>query len=99
MLQIDGQNKYEVYVSSADVTNAAIDVKMKEMQASEGNSIVVANGDALLVRFWEMSEKDGVLSETFVKALENNRVNEVKTGNWITGLLQRTPRASSNTSE
>lgn len=83
VLQIDGQNKYEVYVSSADVTNAAIDVKMKEMQASEGNSIVVANGDALLVRFWEMSEKDGVLSETFVKALENNRVNEVKTGNWI----------------
>ncbi|MDE6332119.1 MAG: T9SS type A sorting domain-containing protein, partial [Muribaculaceae bacterium] len=29
------------------------------------------------------TERDGSLSETFVKKLDNNRVNEVKTGNWI----------------
>lgn len=72
-------DKYEVYIASAGVTAATISVVMSEMQASEGNSIVVVNGDELLVRFWEMTDKEG----TFVKKLENNRVNEVKTGDWV----------------
>lgn len=83
VLPVEGEGSFVVTVESADVTAATIDVTMKEMQASEGNSIVVANGDELMVRFWEMTEKDGSLSDTFVKKLENNRVNEVKTGNWI----------------
>lgn len=74
---------YNVTVSSADVTAATIAVELREVQASEGNSIVIPNGDELMVTFWEMSEKDGVVSETFVKKLDNNTVNEVKTGNWI----------------
>lgn len=79
--KIDG--KYEVYIASASVTTATISAVMSEMQASEGNSIVVPNGDELMVRFWEMTEKDGSMSETFVKKLDNNRANEVKNGNWI----------------
>lgn len=70
---------YEVYIASASVTAATISATLKEIQATEGNSIVVANGDELLVRFWEMTGKEG----TFVKKLENNRVNEVKSGNWV----------------
>ncbi|MDE6098259.1 MAG: hypothetical protein K2G24_05165 [Muribaculaceae bacterium] len=80
--QPDGKS-YEVNIATADVTKAEFEVVMKEMQPSEGNSIVIANGDEILVRFWEMTERDGSLSETFVKKLDNNRVNEVKTGNWI----------------
>lgn len=72
---------YVVTISSASVTAAVIIVKMGEMQPSEGNSIVVPNGDELLVSFWEMTDKDE--DSTFVKKLENNRVNEVKTGDWI----------------
>lgn len=88
--QTVGQSSYEVCITSADVTAATISVAMSEMQASEGNSIVVANGDELLVRFWEMTQKDGNISETYVKKLENNRVNEVKTGNWIRVYCQDT---------
>ncbi len=80
---IEGEGKWVVTIENADVTDAAIDVTMSEMQASEGNSIVVPNGNELFVSYWEMTEKDGVLSETYVKKLANNRVNEVKTGNWI----------------
>lgn len=80
---IEGEGKWVVTIENADVTDAAIDVTMSEMQASEGNSIVVPNGNELFVSYWEMTEKDGVLSETYVKKLGNNRVNEVKTGNWI----------------
>lgn len=80
---IEGECKWVVTIENADVTDAAIDVTMSEMQASEGNSIVVPNGNELFVSYWEMTEKDGVLSETYVKKLANNRVNEVKTGNWI----------------
>ena len=76
-------NGYNVTVASADVTAATIAVELSEMQASEGNSIVIPNGDELMVVFWEMTEKDGPMSETFVKKLNNNSVNEVKTGNWI----------------
>lgn len=80
---IESEGKWVVTIENADVTDAAIDVTMSEMQASEGNSIVVPNGNELFVSYWEMTEKDGVLSETYVKKLGNNRVNEVKTGNWI----------------
>ena len=80
---IEGEGQWMVTVENADVTEAVIDVTMKEMQASEGNSIVVPNGEELFVRYWEMTEKEGSLSDTFVKKLDNNRVNEVKTGNWI----------------
>ena len=80
---IEGEGKWVVTIENADVTDAAIDVTMSEMQASEGNSMVVPNGNELFVSYWEMTEKDGVLSETYVKKLANNRVNEVKTGNWI----------------
>lgn len=80
---IEGEGQWIVTVENADVTEAVIDVTMREMQASEGNSIVVPNGEELFVRYWEMTEKEGSLSDTFVKKLDNNRVNEVKTGNWI----------------
>lgn len=79
VLHMIESNTYSVTVSSAEVSALEINVTVNEMQPSEGNSIVVPNGDELLVRYWEMTEKDG----TFVKKLENNRVNEVKTGNWV----------------
>lgn len=37
-----------------------------------------------------MTEKDGSMSETFVKKLDNNRANEVKNGNWIRVYCQDT---------
>lgn len=70
---------YAVTVTSADITSATINVELSEVAASEGNSIVVANGDELMIAFWEMTAKEG----TFVKKLVNNNVNEVKTGNWV----------------
>lgn len=69
---------YEFTISTADVTEAVINVEMKEIEASEGNSIVIPNGEPLLVSFWEMNEND-----EWVKDLKNNGVNEVKTGNKV----------------
>ncbi len=83
VLHMIESDTYSVTVSSPEVTELELNVTVKEMQPAEGYSIAVPNGDELLVRFWEMTEKDGSMSDTFVKKLENNRVNEVKTGNWI----------------
>ncbi len=78
VLPVPDAGKYELTVATADVTEAEISVVMKEIEASEGNSIVIPNGESLFVKFWEMTPDD-----VFVKELDNNRVNEVKTGNLI----------------
>lgn len=70
-------------IDSPEVTEVTLRVTMQEIQASEGNSIVVPNGSEEDVRFWEMTVKDGPTAETFVRKLENNRVNEVANGHWV----------------
>lgn len=76
---VPGTARYSVTIASADVTELTLDVTMKEMEPSEGNSIVIPRGDELFVTFWETTDKDG----DYVKSLNNNTVNEVKTGNWV----------------
>lgn len=78
---VPGTARYSVNIATASVTELTLDVTMKEMEPSEGNSIVIPNGDELFVSFWEMTGNDS--EGTFVKALKNNTVNEVKTGNWV----------------
>ena len=50
---------------------------MKETEPSEGNAIVVPNGE--LVTFWEMTYNE----YKFVKKLTNGSVNEVLIGNYV----------------
>ena len=72
---------YEVTVASADITSATIDVVMKETEPSEGNAIVVPNGE--LVTFWEMTYNEDEKAYKFVKKLTNGSVNEVLIGNYV----------------
>lgn len=82
MEEVSGTARYSVRFGSADLAEATLNVTMKEMEPAEGNSIVIANGDPLFFKYWETTE-NRFSSETFVKTLSNNTVNEVKTGNWV----------------
>ncbi len=54
---------------------------MKETEPSEGNAIVVPNGE--LVTFWEMTYNEDEKAYKFVKKLTNGSVNEVLIGNYV----------------
>ncbi len=73
---------YEVTIPSADITQADINISAKEMEAEEGYAIVTANGEEIFILYYEYAvSESGEL--TFVKKLENNTVNQVKIGNYV----------------
>ena len=73
---------YEVTIPSADITQADINISAKEMEAEEGYAIVTANGEEIFILYYEYAvSESGEL--TFVKKLENNTVNRVKIGNYV----------------
>lgn len=78
---IPGTVRYAVTIPDADITSAVIEATIEEMSATEGNSIVIPNGDDTLIAFYEYALTDGEYK--YVATLTNNTVNQVKNGNYV----------------
>lgn len=77
------ENSFLLTVSNADITAATLALTVTEMQPSEGNAIVVTEGDELLIKYSELEYIADEDRYARVKALVSNSVNEVKIGNYV----------------
>lgn len=79
--EIDGI--YELVPTDASVTAATVAIAVKEMEPSEGNAIVIPNGDPLQLKYTELRYIADEDRYAQVKVLDNNTVNEVALGNYV----------------
>ena len=78
-----GEGNYTIYLKDATVNTVNVALTIVEKTPSEGNVIVVANGDESYIKFYETVYSDAEQRYIVVKVLENNTVNEVAKGNFV----------------
>lgn len=78
-----GEGNYTIYLKDAEVNTVNVALTITEKNPSEGNVIVVANGDENYIKFYETVYSDAEQRYIVVKVLENNTVNEVTKGNFV----------------